>query len=121
MEAIERSMGCLKAGWGWESAYDRLSRAEFLVRAESLIARHETRAANGERCLQQLAPLMAEVTALSEVLATQRTGSFDRTHDLAVLMHAFIAARGGFVALEAIRDTVTTATASELEEYLNSE
>lgn len=86
MEAIERSMGCLRAGWGWESAYDSLSRAEFLVRAESLIARHETRAANGERCLQQLAPLMAEVTALSEVLATQRTGSFDRTHDLAVLM-----------------------------------
>ena len=35
--------------------------------------------------------------------------------------HAFITARGGFLALEAIRDTVTAVTPSELEEYLNSE
>ena len=86
MEAIERSMGCLKAGWGWQSAYDHLSRDEFLRRADALIAHHETRAATGERCLQQLRPLMAEATALSEGLATPRTESLDRTHDLAVLM-----------------------------------
>jgi len=34
---------------------------------------------------------------------------------------AFIAARGGFLALEAIRDTVTAVTPAELEEYLNAE
>jgi hypothetical protein len=35
--------------------------------------------------------------------------------------HAFITSRGGFIALEAILDTVEAATASELKEYLNSE
>jgi hypothetical protein len=35
--------------------------------------------------------------------------------------HTFITARGGFVALEAIHDTVTAATPAELEEYLNTE
>jgi hypothetical protein len=35
--------------------------------------------------------------------------------------HTFITARGGFVALEAISDTVTAATPTELEEYLNTE
>jgi hypothetical protein len=34
--------------------------------------------------------------------------------------HAFITTRGGFLALETIRDTVEAATASELEAYLNS-
>jgi hypothetical protein len=34
---------------------------------------------------------------------------------------AFITTRGGFLALEAIRDTVTAASASELTEYLNSD
>lgn len=34
--------------------------------------------------------------------------------------HAFITARGGFLALETIHDTVTAASAAELEEYLNS-
>lgn len=34
--------------------------------------------------------------------------------------HALITTRSGFLALEAIRDTVTGATAAELEEYLNS-
>jgi len=34
--------------------------------------------------------------------------------------HAFITARGGFLALEAIRDTVTAVTPSELEAYLNT-
>jgi hypothetical protein len=35
--------------------------------------------------------------------------------------HAFITARGGFLALEAIHDTATTASAAELQDYLNSE
>jgi hypothetical protein len=35
--------------------------------------------------------------------------------------HAFITARGGFLALEAIHDTVTAASAAKLEDYLNSE
>jgi hypothetical protein len=35
--------------------------------------------------------------------------------------HTFITARGGLLALEAIRDTVTAATPAELEEYLNAE
>jgi hypothetical protein len=49
-------------------------------------------------------------------LAQQKLG-----RPLTATEHAFITARSGFLALEAIRDTVTTATASELEEYLNSE
>jgi hypothetical protein len=35
--------------------------------------------------------------------------------------HAFITARGGFLALEAIHDTVTAVTPSDLQDYLNSE
>lgn len=34
---------------------------------------------------------------------------------------AFITSREGFIALEAIEDTVKTATTNELEAYLNSE
>ncbi len=34
---------------------------------------------------------------------------------------AFVTSRGGFIALEAILDTVKAGTAREVEEYLNSE
>ncbi len=49
-------------------------------------------------------------------LAQQKLG-----RPLTAKEHAFITARGGFLALEASRDTVTAASAAELEEYLNSE
>ena len=48
-------------------------------------------------------------------LAQQKLG-----RPLTATEHAFIIARGGFLALEAIRDTVHAATAAELEEYLKS-
>jgi hypothetical protein len=48
-----------------------------------------------------------------------REGSLGRP--LTAREHAFITARGGVLALEAILDTATAATASELEEYLNSD
>jgi hypothetical protein len=50
------------------------------------------------------------------VLAQQKLG-----RSLTAKEHTFITTRGGFLALEAIRDTVTAAPPSELEEYLNSE
>jgi hypothetical protein len=49
-------------------------------------------------------------------LAQQKLG-----RPLTAKEHTFITARGGFVALEAISDTVTAATPAELEEYLNTE
>jgi hypothetical protein len=49
-------------------------------------------------------------------LAQQKLG-----RSLTAREHTFIIARGGFLALEAIRDTVIAASAEELEEYLNAE
>jgi hypothetical protein len=49
-------------------------------------------------------------------LAQQKLG-----RPLTAKEHGFITTRCGFLALEAIRDTATAATAAELEEYLNSE
>jgi hypothetical protein len=57
----------------------------------------------------------ADVSAEDPPMAQQKLG---RT--LSAKEHAFITARGGFLALEAIRDTVTAATLSELEAYLNT-
>ena len=49
-------------------------------------------------------------------LATERLGRPLSEPEL-----AFITSRLGFIALEVIQDTVKAASASELEEYLNSE
>jgi hypothetical protein len=61
----------------------------------------------------------ATVRAFQEsiiVLAQQKLG-----RSLTAREHTFITARGGFLALEAIRDTVSAAIPSELEAYLNAE
>jgi hypothetical protein len=48
-------------------------------------------------------------------MAQQKPGPIDHADQ------AFITERAGFLALEAILDTVNAATGSALEEYLNSE
>lgn len=61
----------------------------------------------------------ATVRALQQTIVALAQQKLDRP--LTAKEQAFITTRGGFLALEAIRDTVTAATPAELEAYLNAE
>ncbi|HTC23273.1 MAG TPA: hypothetical protein VK688_02860 [Gemmatimonadales bacterium] len=61
----------------------------------------------------------ATVRAFQQAIVTLAQSKLGRP--LTAKEHAFITARGGFLALEAIHDTVTAASAAKLEDYLNSE
>jgi hypothetical protein len=70
--------------------------------------------AGPERPINSGAPVRAFQQTIV-AMAQQKLG-----RPLTAKEHAFITARGGFLSLEAIRDTVTAATLTELEEYLTS-
>lgn len=82
------SVRSLEAGWGWHREYDRISRDEFLLCADSLIARHETLLKDLAGCLQQLRPVLDEVVGMSEALIGQmdRAGRFRENPDVTRLI-----------------------------------
>ena len=69
-----------------------------------------------------MTPLFMKAEALVEALHVEilSLASHKLGRDLTASEQEFVTSRGGFVALEAILDTVRSGTAVEVERYLNS-
>jgi hypothetical protein len=122
--ALTNAIDALARRWADTAEVD----VEFLPNSEVLRASSaEVRQALGGRlrAIEESAGPPRPMNSAATVSAFQQTivalAQQKLGRPLTAKEHAFITARGSFLALEAIRDTVTAASAAELEEYLISE